>query len=335
MSKITVWAADAPKQKISPTSYQPKPLKADEVDVQVEFCGLCHSDYSMWANEWGFTSYPFVGGHEVVGKVTAVGDLVSHLKVGQKVGVGWVSRSDLNSPESLCGNHNLSPGNEMTIVGRYGGFADSVRCQGLWAVPLPDSLDLESAGPLFCGGITVFNPMLQYNVKPTDKVAVLGIGGLGHLAIQFLNKWGCEVTAFTSSPDKSSQAKQMGAHHTVSSRDMSEWKALRGKFDFIISTVAVDMDWKKLTATLAPNGRLHFVGLVPSALNLHVNDLMSQQRSVSSSPVGAPHAIAQMLDFCARHQIKPQIEVFDMSNINEAMQHLEDGKARYRIVLKN
>ena len=335
MKKITAWAADAPRSRISPITYEPAALKADEIDVRVEFCGLCHSDYSMWSNEWGFTRYPFVGGHEIVGTVTQVGELVTHLKVGQKVGVGWVSRSDLNSAESLCGDHNLSPGNEMTIIGRYGGFADSVRCQGIWAIPLPETLDEESAGPLFCGGITVFNPMVQFDIKPTDKVAVVGIGGLGHLAIQFLNKWGCEVTAFTSSPDKADEAISMGAHHTANSRDSAEWKGLRNKFDFIISTVAVDMDWRKLAATLAPKGRLHFVGLVPGALNLQVLDIMSQQRSVSSSPVGAPQVIAKMLDFCARHNIKPQVEMFAMSDINEAMQHLEDGKARYRIVLKN
>ena len=335
MSKITVWSADGPKQAIQAKETEVGPLKADEVEVKVDFCGLCHSDYSMWTNEWGFTAYPFVGGHEAVGTVSAIGELVEHLKVGQKVGVGWVSRSNLNSPESLSGDHNLSAGNEMTIVGRYGGFADTVRCQSVWAIPMPDSLDIKSAGPLFCGGITVFNPMVQFDLKPTDKVAVIGIGGLGHLAIQFLNKWGCEVTAFTSSPDKSDEAKEFGAHHTVSSRDSEEWKSLRGKFDFVISTVAVDMDWKAMTATLAPKGRLHFVGVVPSELGLRVGDLMSQQRSISSSPVGAPQVIATMLEFCARHDIRPQIEVFPMSKINEAMTHLEDGKARYRIVLEN
>ncbi len=335
MQTNTVWSAAGPKQEIKATQAQVPPLAADEVEVKVDYCGLCHSDYSMWTNEWGFTAYPFVGGHEIVGTVSAVGDLVKHLTLGQKVGIGWVSRSNLNSPQSLAGDHNLSAGNEMTIVGRFGGFADTVRCQSVWAIPLPESLDIESAGPLFCGGITVFNPMVQFDLKPTDKVGVIGIGGLGHLAIQFLNKWGCEVTAFTSSPDKADEAKQMGAHHTVSSRDSEAWKALRGKFDFVIATVAVDMDWKAIAATLAPKGRLHFVGVVPSELGLRVTDLMSQQRSVSSSPVGAPQVIAKMLEFCARHSIKPQIEVFPMSEINAAMAHLEDGKARYRIVLQN
>jgi uncharacterized zinc-type alcohol dehydrogenase-like protein len=335
MKKITVWAADGPKQTIQAVQTDVETLKADEVEVKVDFCGLCHSDYSMWANEWGFTAYPFVGGHEVVGTISARGELVKHLEVGQKVGVGWVSRSDLNSPQSLAGDHNLSANNEMTIVGRFGGFADTVRCQSVWAIPLPESLDIQSAGPLFCGGITVFNPMVQFNLKPTDKVAVIGIGGLGHLAIQFLNKWGCEVTAFTSSQDKADEARQFGAHHTVSSRDSKAWKKLNGKFDFVISTVAVDMDWKALAATLAPKGRLHFVGIVPSELGLRVSDLMSQQRSISGSPVGAPQVIATMLEFCARHQIKPQIEVFPMTEINEAMEHLEAGKARYRIILEN
>ena len=335
MSTARAWAADEAGGAFRPFEYDQGPIGADEVEVAVDYCGLCHSDYSMWRNEWGITAYPFVGGHEVIGKVVDRGAAVEHLQIGQTVGVGWFARGDAMSRHSMCGDHHLSPGNQPLIVGRHGGFADKVRCQALWALPLPDDLPADSAGPLFCGGATVFNPLVQFDVKPTDRVGVIGIGGLGHLALQFLNKWGCEVTAFTSSPDKAAEAKAFGAHHTIDSRDTEAWKPARGRFDLLLSTVAVDLDWGRLLRTLAPRGRLHLVGVSPSPAQIRVNQLMANQLSFSSSPVGGPAVAAQMLDFCARHEIKPQIEMFKMSEIDAAMAHLHDGKARYRIVLAN
>ena len=335
MTIVKAFAAHDAGGVFAPYSYDLPQIKDDEVDIAVEYCGLCHSDYSMWRNEWGRTEYPFVGGHEVVGRVKAKGAGVTGLDIGQRVGLGWYSRSDLTSCESIGGDHNLSPGNEGTIIGRHGGFADTVRCQSLWALPLPDKLSVEAAGPLFCGGITVFNPLVQFDVKPTDKVGVVGIGGLGHLALQFLNKWGCEVTAFTSSESKTAEAKALGAHATLDSRDPASWKAAYGKFDLLLVAVAVDLEWGKLARTLAPKGRLHIVGIPPSPVALHAAQLMPGQLSYSSSPLGAPATTMKMLDFCARHGISAQIEVFPMSQLNEAMQHLHEGKARYRVVLKN
>lgn len=335
MTKVRAWAADSPKADFRPFEYELGQLGGDEVDIDVDYCGLCHSDYSMWANEWGVAQYPFVGGHEIVGRVRAKGRDVSGLEIGQKVGLGWFSRSNLNTQESIAGDHNLSPGNERTIIGRHGGFADLVRCQSAWAIPLPDELSITGAGPLFCGGITVFNPLVQFDIKPTDRVGVIGIGGLGHLALQFLNKWGCEVTAFTSSPDKAAEAKSFGAHKTLNSRAPKEWLAVAGHFDLILSTVAVDMDWSALAGALAPRGRLHLVGVSPSPVSLHVTKMMGTQRSVSASPLGAPAVTMKMLEFCARHDITSQTEIFKMSDLNKAMAHLEAGKARYRIVLQN
>ncbi|MEL7490858.1 MAG: NAD(P)-dependent alcohol dehydrogenase [Pseudomonadota bacterium] len=335
MTTVRAWAAEAPAAPFKPFEYTLGPLGDDEVDIAVEYCGLCHSDQSMWENEWGFSEYPFVGGHEVVGRVKDRGAEVNGLEIGQKVGLGWFSRSDLNTMQSLSGDHNLSPGNEGTIIRRHGGFADTVRCQWVWAVPLPDDLSIESAGPLFCGGITVFNPLVQYDIRPTDRVGVIGIGGLGHLALKFLSRWGCEVTAFTSSPDKADEAISLGAHRTLNSRDPDAWAQARGRFDLLLSTVAVDLDWDALADTLSARGRLHLVGVAPSPVALHASKLMGQQRSYSSSPLGAPAVTAKMLDFCARHDIAPQTELFDMSRINEAFEHLKANKARYRIVLKN
>lgn len=335
MPQIRAQAAPAAHKPFEAISYDLGALGADEVEIRVDYCGVCHSDLSMWANDWRITAYPFVGGHEIVGRILAVGAEAKGLKIGQRVGVGWYVGSDLTTHQCLTGDHHLSPNNRPTIVGRHGGFGETVRCQWVWAVPIPDGLDAAKAGPLFCGGITVFSPIVESGVRPTDHVAVFGIGGLGHLAVQFLAKWGCDVTAFTSSPDKAKEARDMGARHVASSTDISSWKALRGRFDFIIVTVNVPLDWNALAQTLSPRGRLHIVGAVSEPISLPISALMGQQRSLSSSPVGGPAATAVMLEFCARHKIEPLTEEYPLSRINDAFARLESGKARYRIVLKN
>jgi len=233
----------------------------------------------------------------------------------------------------MSGDHNLCAGAEGTIVGRHGGFADAVRCQAEWAVPLPEGVDLAKAGPLFCGGITVFNPIVQFGVRPTDRVGVIGVGGLGHLALQFLSKWGCEVTAFSSTDAKADEAREMGAHHIVNSRDPGQLEAVAGTFDFILSTVNVDLDWEAYLAALGPRGRLHSVGAVPSPIPVPAFGVIPGQKSVSGSPLGSPATTATMLEFCARHGIEAVTEHFPMSEVNEAMDHLRSGNARYRIVL--
>jgi uncharacterized zinc-type alcohol dehydrogenase-like protein len=335
VTKVRGWAAEGPNKPFVPFEYELPELRPDEVDIAVDYCGLCHSDMSMWRNEWKRTIYPFVGGHEIAGRVQAVGADVPRLKVGMKVGLGWFARSDLASRECLCGDHHLSPGNTPTIVGRHGGFGEIVRCQWAWAAPLPETLDPEKAGPLFCGGITVFQPIYDFGVRPTDRVAVVGIGGLGHMATQMLDKWGCEVTAFTSTPAKAEEALRFGARRTVDTRDPPSWKADAGRYDFVLVTSNVTLDWGRLAATLSPRGRLHIVGAVPEPVGIPLGALMGGQKSLSASPVGSPAATAAMLDFCARHAIHPLTEVFPLSKINEAMAHLDAGRARYRIVLQN
>jgi uncharacterized zinc-type alcohol dehydrogenase-like protein len=289
----------------------------------------------MLDNEWGMTSYPFVPGHEVVGTVAQVGEMVENLQVGQTVGIGWHSGYCMTCSSCMSGDHNLCAGAEGSIIGRHGGFADKIRADAASVVALPDGVDRESAGPLFCGGITVFNPIIQFGIKSTDRVGVIGIGGLGHLAIKFLSAWGCEVTAFTSSDSKKKEALQMGAHHVINSGSKDELKAAAFSFDYLISTVNVKLDWNAYVGTLKPRGRLHFVGATLEPLDLTVFPLIGAQRSVSGSPVGSPATIAMMLDFAARHNIKPTIETWPMAQANEAIEHLRSGKARYRVVLNN
>lgn len=332
---IQAYAALAAGAELRSYEYDPGELAHDQVEIAVEYCGICHSDLSMLDNEWGMTRYPFVPGHEVAGRISAVGSGVSRFKVGDRVGLGWHSAFCNECGSCMTGDHNLCSSAEGTIVGRHGGFADRVRAQAISVVALPDELPLEIAGPLFCGGVTVFNPILQYNLSPTSRVAVIGIGGLGHMALQFLNAWGCHVTAFTSSPDKQQEALQLGAHTTLDSRSKDALKAAAGSFDLILSTVNVSLEWDRYISCLKPKGRLHFVGALLEPVQLNIFSLMLAQRSVSSSPVGSPTTIATMLDFAVRHKIRPQIELFEMKDVNQAIERLRHGSPRYRIVLQN
>ena len=335
MSAIKAYAVSETGKPLSPFEYDPDPLAAEEVEIKVQYCGICHSDLSMIDNEWQMTSFPLVPGHEVVGEITALGANVGHLKVGTTVGLGWVSGSCMKCDYCMSGDHNLCASSEQTIVGRYGGFADKVRCHWSWAIPLPGGLDPQKSGPLFCGGITVFNPIVQFDVKPTERVGVIGIGGLGHMAVQFLAKWGCHVTAFTSSTSKADEARSFGAHEIVDSRDEKGLEAAAGSLDFLLVTVNVPLNWPLYINTLRSKGRLHFVGAVMEPLAIPVFGLLVGQKSVSASPLGSPATTREMLQFCDRHEIAPQIEVFPMSKVNEALDHLRAGKARYRIVLEN
>ena len=330
---IKAYAAFEKGGELKPFEYDPGDLGSHEVEIEVESCGICHSDLNMLNNDWEMTAYPFVPGHEVAGRIAEVGTDLKHLKVGQRVGLGWHSAYCMTCESCRSGDYNLCGESQGTIVGRYGGFADRVRANAASIVPLPDGIDAESAGPLFCGGITVFTPLVEFGVSPTDSVAVIGIGGLGHMALQFLNAWGCDVTAFTSSEAKKSEALEMGAHHTIDSRDPGQIDAAAGRFDFVLSTVNVKLDWNAYIGSLKPKGRLHFVGATLDPLDLGVFPLIMGQRSVSGSPVGSPAMIARMLNFAARHDIQPVIETFSFDQVNEAMAHLRSGKARYRIVL--
>ncbi len=335
MPKFHAYAADSAKASLKPFEFDPGDLPPEEVEIKVDYCGLCHSDLSMLDNEWGWSRYPFVPGHEATGTVVALGSEAKGLKVGQKVGVGWTSYSCLSCSECLSGDHHLCANIGWTIVGRHGAFADRVRVQWTWARPLPEGLDPAKVGPLLCGGITVFTPLVIHDLPPTARVGVIGIGGLGHMALQFANKWGCEVHAFTTSDNKEAEAKKLGAHVVHNTKRDGELKKLKGSLDLIISTINAPLDVPGLLGALKAKGTLHTVGIIPKPLEVSAIDLIAQQRSVAGSPSGSPSVIDRMLDFSARHNIAPITEEYPMSKVNEAFEHLRAGKARYRIVLKN
>lgn len=334
MTTVKAYAAHNAGEKLTPFEYELGALDAGQIDIDVRACGLCHSDVSMINNDWRSAQYPLVPGHEIIGQVSALGPNVNHLKVGQTVGVGWMSGSCLTCNQCMSGSQHHCNRAQGTIIGRHGGFADKVRVQAAWAVPLSENLDALTAGPLFCGGVTVFSPIIDYGILPTDKVGVIGIGGLGHLAVQFLNAWGCEVTAFTTSDDKTDALKSLGAHKVVNTRDEEALKKMRGTYDAVISTVNAELPWHRYIAALAPRGRLITVGVVTKPMGISAGQLIAGQKSVGGSDTGSPAMIAKMLEFCARHNIKPQTEVYEMADVNDAIARLKSGKARYRVVLK-
>ncbi|MFT3882397.1 MAG: NAD(P)-dependent alcohol dehydrogenase [Gemmatales bacterium] len=326
------WIARAAKEPMVLETIDLGPLGDEDIEVAVEHCGLCHSDLSVLNNDWGISQYPATLGHEVVGRITAIGQNAKGLSVGQRVGIGWNSGSCMHCRQCMSGSHHLCPEVQTTIVGHRGGFASHVRSHWAWAFPLPTMLNFADAGPLLCGGVTVFSPLVMH-AKPTYRVGIIGIGGLGHMAVKFAAAYGCDVTAFTSSESKFDEAISFGADHVVSSKDSAAIKKLNGNFDLLISTVNVKLDWDAMIGTLAPNGRLHVVGAVLEPIPVVAFSLIMQQRSVSGSPSGSPVMIDTMLDFAARNNISPQTEHFPMSRINDAFARLASGKAHYRIVL--
>ncbi|MDB5392141.1 MAG: alcohol dehydrogenase [Planctomycetaceae bacterium] len=215
MSQIDAWVATGAKQKLVRQSIDLGPLGEEEVEVQVEHCRLCHSDLSILNNEWGFSQFPAVLGHEIVERVIEVGPAAKGLKVGQRVGIGWTAASCMHCRQCKSGHQNLCAQSTFTIVGHKGGFASHVRARWIWTIPLSDNANFGEAGPLFCGGITVFNPLMMY-ATPTSRVGIIGIGGLGHMAVKFARAYGCDVTAFTSSANKFDEARGFARHHARS-----------------------------------------------------------------------------------------------------------------------
>jgi uncharacterized zinc-type alcohol dehydrogenase-like protein len=333
--RIRSHVALAPKSSLVTMDLEAPPLGPHDVELEVDHCGLCHSDLHLIDDAWGSSTYPLVPGHEIVGHVTEVGAAVANLAVGQRVGVGWQRSACLACDLCLAGEENLCAAQEATCSGHPGGLADRVRVDGRFAFPIPDALDSAVAAPLLCGGVTVYAPMRRYGVDATKSVGVIGIGGLGHMALLFLRAFGCEITAFSSSPAKEGDALAMGAHHFVAS---TEPRALRSQFDsldLLISTVHVKMDWAMYLQTLKPNGTLCLVGMPPGLLSIPALALLPKQRSITASDIGGRATIAEMLAFAARHRIAPEVEQMPMEELGRAIDRLRRNEVRYRVVLTN
>jgi uncharacterized zinc-type alcohol dehydrogenase-like protein len=335
MAQIQGLAAHAAGAELLRFQYDPGKLSSQEVEIAITHCGICHSDLHLIANDWGISHFPFIPGHEVVGTVAAVGSDVRALEVGQRVGLGWQSNSCGVCEWCLRGLENLCAQSEGTCVHRNGGYAERVRANARFVIPIPEALPSEQAAPLLCGGITVYNPMRTHGINPSSRVGIVGIGGLGHLALQFARVFGTEVTAFSTSAAKEKEARALGAHHFVNSRESKAMKEMTGSLDFILNTANADQDWGTYLQALRPTGTLCFVGVPPSPVSIQAFPLISGMRAISGSPVGSPHGLREMLDVAARHGVKATVELFPMAKANEAIEKVKKNKVRYRAVLVN
>ncbi len=332
--QVNAYAAYQAKENLKEFNYDSKVPEGKEVEIKITHCGICHSDIHLIDNDWMISQYPLVPGHEIVGIVTKTGKDVTDLKPGMRVGVGWQSGACHECEWCTTSQENLCAKSVATCVGKFGGFADHIITDSRFAFPIPEALDSENAAPLLCGGITVYSPLKNYEVKPSHKVGVIGIGGLGHLALQFARAMGCEVTAFSTSADKEEEAKSFGAHKFVNSKDKKQMQEMTGKLDFILSTVTASLDWMDYMNVLRPNGKLIFVGAAPGNIEIPPMALVLGQKIVGGSVIGGIAILKEMLDFAARNGIKAKTELFKAADVNKAVEKVRSNTIRYRAVLE-
>jgi uncharacterized zinc-type alcohol dehydrogenase-like protein len=332
---IKALAALAKGGSLEPWSYEPSALAPADVEIAISHCGLCHSDVHLIDDSWGRSKYPLVPGHEIVGKVAAVGSGVSRLQVGQRVGVGWQRSACLECDLCLGGQENLCRSQQATCMGHHGGLADRIRIDGRFVFDLPEDLPSEIAAPLLCGGVTVYAPLRRFGIGATSSVAVIGIGGLGHMALLMARAIGCETTAFSTSPEKRAEVLAMGANDFASSTDPKDLRKHFGRFDLVLSTVHARLDWTTYLQTLRPNGTLCLLGMPPGVIQFPPSLLVTGERSITGSDIGSRSAIREMLRFSARHKIAPQVQRMPMAEANAALTRLRQNQVRYRVVLEN
>ncbi len=335
MSQIRGYATHAAGAELLPYKYEAGELGADEIEIKISHCGVCRSDLHLIDNDWQLSKFPFIPGHEIVGTMAGVGPGVKAFKAGDRVGVGWQADSCGHCEWCLRGEENLCAQAQPTCMGRNGGYAEAVRVPARFAVPIPEALASQDVAPLLCAGLTVYNPIRSHGVNPSSRVGVIGIGGLGHIALQFARVFGAEVTAFSTTQDKEDEAKGLGAHHFCNTRESKGLKALAGSFDFILSTINADQDWSAYIAALKPKGTLCFVGAPAKPLSIAASTIVLPSKVISGSNTGSPLMLREMLDVAARHGVKAQTERFAMAKVNDAIAKVKRNAVRYRAVLAN
>eukprot|EP00474_Spongospora_subterranea_P011204 CRZ11662.1 hypothetical protein [Spongospora subterranea] len=340
------WAVLKPGGDVVDFSYTPKPLEREEVEIAVDACGVCHSDLHQQQNDWKIGNYPMVVGHEIIGRITALGPAVSGVKLGQRVGVGPQCGSCEQCNECQTGVPQLctqridiynSPTGTPEQPHTYGGFSESVRCNYKWVFPIPDGLDSVDAAPIMCAGLTTWAPFQRHNVQRGDAVGIIGIGGLGHMAIQFASALGFETTAISTSANKREEAVKLGAKHFLNVKDTDQMKKTAATFDFMLMTVpAENFDWATYLNLLKPQGKMCIVG-VTNMITIPSFALVARNITVVGSLLAPPSEIRRMLQFAADHKIHAMTESLPMNanNCNAALKKVAANSVRYRMVLVN
>lgn len=341
--KVSGYAALSSTAPMAPFEFERRSPRADDVVIDILYCGVCHSDLHQAQNDWGFSQYPLVPGHEIIGVVSAVGPAVTTYKPGDKVGVGCMVDSCRECDPCQQGlEQYCEQGSVQTYNGTdrhdhrptYGGYSRSITCSQDFVLRIPEGLPLDGAAPLLCAGITTWSPLRHWGVGEGSKVAVIGLGGLGHMALKLAHALGAEVTLFTRSPGKEADALRLGAHHVVISTRQQEMDAVNRQFDLIIDTVPYEHDINPYMPTLTLDGTLVFVGLLGDVTPpVSTVPMILGRRAVAGSCIGGIAETQEMLDFCARHGVVSDIEVIQMSQINEAWVRMQKSDVKYRFVI--
>ncbi len=341
-SVTRAYAAQAPDARLAPFQIQRRELRPRDVQFDILYCGVCHSDLHMARNEWKQTIYPVVPGHEMVGRVTGVGDKVTKFRTGDLVGVGCLVDSCRECSNCRKGlEQYCTVGNVLTYSGRdringditYGGYSKQNVVHEDFVLRVSDKLPLAQVAPLLCAGITTYSPLRHWNVGKGHKLGVVGLGGLGHMAVKFGASFGAEVTLLSTSPTKEADARRLGAHKFALTRDAAQLKELAGYFDFVIDTVSAKHDYNQYLSLLATDGVMICVGAPPTPAEVTVFTLMGNRRSLVGSGIGGLPETQEMLDYCAEHGISSDIELIDIANINEAYERMLKSDVRYRFVI--
>lgn len=338
------FATRGPDQKFQPYSFERRDPLEHDVDIDIHFCGVCHSDLHTARDEWGGTSYPCVPGHEIVGTVRRVGAKVKKFKTGDKVGVGCMVNSCKNCEncnqglEQYCVNgatYTYNTPDKETGPDRYtfGGYSKRIVVNENFVLRIPDNLDLAAAAPLLCAGITTFSPLHHWGAKKGTKVGVAGLGGLGHMAVKIARAMGCDVTMLTTSASKANDALRLGAHHVVLTRDENEMKKAASSLDLIIDTISAVHDMDAYLNLLRVNGTLVQVGVPSEPLPIHVSSLIYGRRSFAGSLIGGIAETQEMLDFCGKHNITSDIEMIKAQDIDHAYERMLKSDVKYRFVI--
>ncbi|MGZ5193240.1 MAG: NAD(P)-dependent alcohol dehydrogenase [Kaistella sp.] len=342
-TQVKAFGTEAKDKDLQEMQIERRDVRPTDIEIDILYCGVCHSDLHTARNDWGGTKYPSVPGHEIIGRITKVGAEVTKFKVGDLAGVGCLvdscreCESCKKDLEQYClnGSTGTYNGDDVFLGGHtFGGYSEKVVVDEAFGLLIPENLDLKAVAPLLCAGITTWSPLKHWNAGPGSKVAVVGLGGLGHMAIKLAKGLGAEVTLFSRSPDKIQDALNLGADAVVISTYENEMNAAKGKFDLIIDTVPYDHDINPYINTLNISGTLVLVGYIGKMDDgLFTPPVILGRKSVAGSVIGGIKETQEMLDFCGEHNILPEIEMIKMQDINTAYERMLKSDVRYRFVI--
>ena len=342
MTKIKAFAAQDAESTLGPWNLERRAPGPKDIQIEILYCGVCHSDLHQERNEWGNSIFPMVPGHEIVGRISKIGSEVKKFKVGELAGVGCLvdsCRKCENCKEGLeqyCLNGSSPTYNGLEQDKKtptYGGYSKMIVADQDFVLQISDKLPLQNVAPLLCAGITTYSPLRHWNVGKGHKLAVLGLGGLGHMAVKFGVSFGAEVTMLSSSPSKKEDARKLGAHKFVLTGDPEQLKAVQGSFDFIIDTVSAPHDYNEYLGLLRTNGVLICVGAPPAPAQIYAFNLIGGRKSIAGSLIGGLPETQEMLNYCADHQIVSDVEMINIQDIHRAYDRMLKGDVKYRFVI--